>query len=90
MTIPPPCWTNAAHSNGVIVLGTLITEWDDGAQRCSEFLEDEHSYKTLANQLVDITEYYNFDGWLINIENPIQVCVTCMVYLLFILSSLLP
>ncbi|KAK3728462.1 hypothetical protein QZH41_002324 [Actinostola sp. cb2023] len=72
VTIPPPCWTNAAHNNGVLVLGTLITEWEDGAQICNEFLEDEHSFKALANQLVDITEYYNFDGWLINIENPIQ------------------
>ncbi|XP_031558651.1 cytosolic endo-beta-N-acetylglucosaminidase-like [Actinia tenebrosa] len=72
ITIPPPTWTNAAHTNGVLVLGTLITEWDDGAQRCSEFLEDEHSYKALAKQLVEIADYYKFDGWLINIENPIQ------------------
>lgn len=30
VTIPPPCWTNAAHRNGVKVLGTLITEWEPG------------------------------------------------------------
>lgn len=73
----------------MLVLGTLITEWDDGAQRCSEFLEDEHSYKAFANQLVDITEYYHFDGWLINIENPIQVCtiiVTILVYRIIIMN----
>ncbi|NXL89371.1 ENASE acetylglucosaminidase, partial [Alectura lathami] len=30
VTIPPVCWTNAAHRNGVPVLGTFITEWTDG------------------------------------------------------------
>ena len=73
VTIPPPSWTNAAHTNGVPVLGTLITEWEDGVQICSEFLQDRESFENLANQLVDIAEYYRFDGWLINIENPIQV-----------------
>ena len=73
VTIPPPCWTNAAHTHAVPVLGTLITEWDDGAKRCSKILEDKATYKHFANQLVDIAEYYKFDGWLVNIENPIQV-----------------
>ncbi|KAF9164402.1 hypothetical protein DFQ26_001494 [Actinomortierella ambigua] len=30
VTIPPPCWTNAAHRNGVKSLGTFITEWKPG------------------------------------------------------------
>ncbi|KAG0227957.1 hypothetical protein BGW41_003581 [Actinomortierella wolfii] len=30
VTIPPPCWTNAAHRNGVKCLGTFITEWLPG------------------------------------------------------------
>ena len=75
VTIPPPCWTNAAHTHGVPVLGTLITESDDGVTRCSKFLEDTTSWETLVNQLVDIAEYYGFDGWLLNIENPIQVLI---------------
>ncbi|XP_070581186.1 cytosolic endo-beta-N-acetylglucosaminidase-like isoform X2 [Ptychodera flava] len=54
------------------MLGTLITEWDDGKERCQQFLKDEASYKTLADKLVEITKYYNFDGWLINIENKIE------------------
>jgi len=73
VTIPPPCWTNSAHTHGVPVLGTLITESDDGVIRCSKILEDEASLETVVNQLVDIAEYYRFDGWLLNIENPIQV-----------------
>ncbi|EDO36828.1 predicted protein, partial [Nematostella vectensis] len=78
ITIPPPCWTNAAHTNSVPVLGTIITEWDDGAARCCEFLENEHSVHALADQLVKMADYYNFDGWLVNIENPIQVGVPCL------------
>ena len=55
------------------MLGTVITESEDGVTRCSKFLEDMALWKSLANQLVDIAEYYRFDGWLLNIENPIQV-----------------
>ena len=73
VTIPPPCWSNAAHTHGVPVLGTLITESEVGVKRCEKFLEKKASWETLANQLVDIAEYYRFDGWLINIENHIQV-----------------
>lgn len=72
VTIPPPCWTNAAHTHGVPVLGTVITENEDGIERCSKFLEDTESWQHLANQLINIAEYYKFDGWLMNIENPIQ------------------
>lgn len=27
LSIPPPCWTNAAHCNRRLSLGTMITEW---------------------------------------------------------------
>lgn len=27
LSLPPPCWTNAAHRNGRMSLGTMITEW---------------------------------------------------------------
>ncbi|KAL3876300.1 hypothetical protein ACJMK2_034164 [Sinanodonta woodiana] len=73
VTIPPPGWTNAAHKHGVCILGTVITEWDDGKKNCEIFLQTEESYKALANKLVQIAVYYQFDGWLINIENIIQV-----------------
>ena len=73
VTIPPPSWTNTAHKHGVQVLGTVITEWEDGAKRCSEMFSDQYSYQTIVNQLVQIAKYYGFDGWLVNIENPIQV-----------------
>ncbi|XP_062601437.1 cytosolic endo-beta-N-acetylglucosaminidase-like [Saccostrea cucullata] len=72
VTVPPVTWINAAHKHGVKVLGTFITEWDDGKLRSQKLLESEESFKRIANKLVEITKYYNFDGWLINIENVIQ------------------
>jgi mannosyl-glycoprotein endo-beta-N-acetylglucosaminidase len=55
----------------------MITEWEDGASRCAEIIKDQLSYRQVADQLVLIAKYYAFDGWLINIENPIQVSLTC-------------
>ncbi|KAM6175555.1 cytosolic endo-beta-N-acetylglucosaminidase [Erethizon dorsatum] len=74
VTIPPVGWTNAAHRHGVCVLGTFITEWSDGAKLCEAFLAgDSHSYQTVANQLVQIAQFFRFDGWLVNIENSLSV-----------------
>ncbi|XP_042247664.1 cytosolic endo-beta-N-acetylglucosaminidase isoform X1 [Thunnus maccoyii] len=73
VTIPPAVWTNAAHKHGVVVLGTFITEWTDGAVACEAFLKDEESYRAVADKLVQISHCYGFDGWLINIENLLSV-----------------
>ncbi|XP_064172057.1 cytosolic endo-beta-N-acetylglucosaminidase [Anguilla rostrata] len=72
VTIPPVVWTNAAHRHGVLVLGTFITEWTDGGKMCELFLAEEESYRTAADKLVQIAHCYGFDGWLINIENPLS------------------
>ncbi|KAM6904749.1 cytosolic endo-beta-N-acetylglucosaminidase [Xenentodon cancila] len=72
VTIPPAVWTDAAHKHGVVVLGTFITEWIDGATMCEAFLKDEESYRAVADKLVQISKYYGFDGWLINIENSLS------------------
>ncbi|KAM4717208.1 cytosolic endo-beta-N-acetylglucosaminidase isoform 2-T4 [Anableps anableps] len=72
VTVPPAVWTNAAHKHGVIVIGTFITEWTNGAAICEAFLKDEESYRAVADKLVQISQYYGFDGWLINIENALS------------------
>uniref|UniRef100_A0AAY4AVR5 Cytosolic endo-beta-N-acetylglucosaminidase n=2 Tax=Denticeps clupeoides TaxID=299321 RepID=A0AAY4AVR5_9TELE len=69
VTIPPVCWTNTAHKHGVLSLGTFITEWTDGAKMCEKFLADKESYCAVADKLVEMSDCYGFDGWLINIEN---------------------
>ncbi|POI21579.1 hypothetical protein CIB84_014673, partial [Bambusicola thoracicus] len=73
VTIPPVCWTNAAHRNGVPVLGTFITEWADGEKLCEAFLAGgEDAYRAVSHQLARIAQHYRFDGWLINIENTLS------------------
>eukprot|EP01006_Ploeotia_vitrea_P023028 TRINITY_DN55477_c0_g1_i1.p1 TRINITY_DN55477_c0_g1~~TRINITY_DN55477_c0_g1_i1.p1 ORF type:complete len:935 (-),score=56.18 TRINITY_DN55477_c0_g1_i1:28-2811(-) len=72
VTIPPPCWINVAHRHGTKMLGTLITEGDQGIQECQQFLSSNFACESVAHQLISIAQYYGFDGWLINIENPIH------------------
>ncbi|NXX10338.1 ENASE acetylglucosaminidase, partial [Podargus strigoides] len=73
VTIPPVCWTNAAHRNGVPVLGTFITEWTDGEKLCEAFLAGgEEAYGAVSQQLARIAQHYCFDGWLVNIENTLS------------------
>ncbi|XP_075998984.1 cytosolic endo-beta-N-acetylglucosaminidase [Genypterus blacodes] len=72
VTIPPAVWTNAAHKHAVVVLGTFITEWAEGAKVCEAFLAEEESYRVVADKLVQISLCYGFDGWLINIENSLS------------------
>ncbi|XP_044838526.1 cytosolic endo-beta-N-acetylglucosaminidase isoform X1 [Mauremys mutica] len=73
VTIPPVTWTNAAHRNGVSVLGTFITEWTSGGQLCEAFLAGEAAaYHAVAVQLGRIAHFYRFDGWLVNIENTLS------------------
>lgn len=72
VTIPPLMWINAAHKHGVKILGTLITENEDGKQLCNEILQDEVTLYSFAEKLFDICKHYGFDGYLLNIENRID------------------
>uniref|UniRef100_A0A8C6IPX1 Cytosolic endo-beta-N-acetylglucosaminidase n=1 Tax=Melopsittacus undulatus TaxID=13146 RepID=A0A8C6IPX1_MELUD len=73
VTIPPVCWTNAAHRNGVLVLGTFITEWTDGEKLCESFLAGgEEAFRAVSEQLARIAQHYRFDGWLVNMENTLS------------------
>ncbi|KAJ4970389.1 hypothetical protein NE237_003488 [Protea cynaroides] len=69
VTIPPPCWTNTAHTHGVKVLGTFITEWDEGKVVCNKLLSTKESSQMYAECLAELATTLGFDGWLINIEN---------------------
>uniref|UniRef100_A0A6A7FVT6 Cytosolic endo-beta-N-acetylglucosaminidase-like n=1 Tax=Hirondellea gigas TaxID=1518452 RepID=A0A6A7FVT6_9CRUS len=71
ITIPPPGWTAAAHANGVDMLGTLITENDEGVTLCSEIFSSLETVEKVVMQLTNITRIHKFQGWLINIENKV-------------------
>ncbi|XP_013781671.2 cytosolic endo-beta-N-acetylglucosaminidase-like [Limulus polyphemus] len=72
VTIPPLSWITVCHNNGVSVLGTVITEHEDGIKLCDEILESQNTLSLLVTSLVSIARDHEFDGWLINIENKIK------------------
>ncbi|CAG8525835.1 488_t:CDS:2 [Paraglomus occultum] len=83
ISVPPRQWTNAAHRNGVKVLGNFITEdlesfepdflllGPGDKQTFPELDEDQRRVfsRFFANKLIGLAEYYNFDGWFFNIES---------------------
>ena len=73
VTIPPPCWVNAGHRHGCPVYGTIITESDAGRELLEEMLSSRSKMERSVQQLVNIALYYRFDGWLVNVENEIDV-----------------
>lgn len=73
VTVPPPGWINAAHLHGVPVLGTFITEWEEGAAVCASLLRNEAIIERAAHQLTSIASHVGFDGWIVNIENEISL-----------------
>jgi endo-beta-N-acetylglucosaminidase D len=62
-----------ALTNYLIFSGTLITEWDDGKAIWDKLTADPAMLRQTALLLIQIAEHYGFDGWLINVENSIQV-----------------
>ncbi|XP_002520781.3 cytosolic endo-beta-N-acetylglucosaminidase 1 [Ricinus communis] len=68
VNLPPPCWTNTAHRHGVKVLGTFLTEWEEGRLACNKLLETEESARMYAERLAELAIALGFDGWLINME----------------------
>ncbi|CAJ0760474.1 24097_t:CDS:10, partial [Entrophospora sp. SA101] len=89
IAIPPSQWTNAAHRNGVKVLGTFLTEHENDLFENDLLVcgpnsnnysgggngsgnDDSNSRGIVstyfADKMVKMAEYYNFDGWFINIE----------------------
>ncbi|KAK8928238.1 hypothetical protein KSP39_PZI017503 [Platanthera zijinensis] len=68
VTLPPPGWTNAAHTHGVKVLGTFIAEWEKGSEICNSLLSTAESARTYAERLAELANMLGFDGWLLNME----------------------
>uniref|UniRef100_A0A1I7ZTW0 Mannosyl-glycoprotein endo-beta-N-acetylglucosaminidase n=1 Tax=Steinernema glaseri TaxID=37863 RepID=A0A1I7ZTW0_9BILA len=72
VTIPPIGWTNAAHKHDTQILGTFITEFDQGVEHCKKLLEDKQSVDRTVSKLVEAAKTFGFDGWLVNIENKVE------------------
>lgn len=70
--LPSAPWVNAAHRNGVQVIGSVFfapTAFGGNTATIQSFLEKDASGNFIsAHKLVEIATYYGFDGWLINQE----------------------
>lgn len=68
ITIPPLPWINAAHKNGVAILGTIIVECKKGSNIMDEILQSERYMHSIVEALVLVTKCCRFEGWLLNVE----------------------
>ena len=73
LIVPPSAdVTNAAHKNGVPVLGTVffpMTAHGGKIEWLDEFLaKDENENFPLVDKLIEVATTYGFDGWFINQE----------------------
>jgi mannosyl-glycoprotein endo-beta-N-acetylglucosaminidase len=55
------------------VLGTFITEWNAGKDACRKLFVNENTAERTASQLTSIAKFYGFEGWIINIENEVDL-----------------
>ena len=75
VSIPARPWVDAAHRNGVKILGTVFFAplvYGGSSDAVAEFLvRDADGAFPAADQLIAVAAYYGFDGWLINQETDI-------------------
>lgn len=72
ITIPTLQYLNAAHLNGVKVIGTFIVESNDGQNVLHEILKSREQAEKVADSLVEISKRLKFEGYLLNIEVPVN------------------
>ena len=72
IAIPMAAATNAAHKNGVLSIAEYFLPRNP--QYTEEWLQkDEYGNYPYADKLIEIMEYYGFDGYFINQEEAIPV-----------------
>ena len=103
VTIPPPNYINICHSFGTKCLGVLITEWEEGEKENILLIKGDVKNEDgkiinkgknyYADRLCEICKYYQFDGYLINIEakvNNVQGMLDWLSYLTKKLHEVVP
>lgn len=70
--LPSAPWANTAHKNGVEIMGNVFfapNAFGGSTATVLNFLEQDTNGDFLViPRMIDIMEYYNFDGWFINME----------------------
>lgn len=73
IAIPTPEHIDSAHKNGVKATGTIFIPWGDytyGSKFIDELVEQkEDGTFPAADKLIEIAQYYGFDGYIINQES---------------------
>ncbi len=79
IVMPSAPWVNAAHKNGVKVIGSVFfapTAWGGNSAVIDNFMEqDANGNFIAADKLIEIATYYGFDGWLFNQETSTTLAV---------------
>lgn len=70
VNMPNPGYTNAAHKNGVLSIGCIFLP-RTGLKHTVLLTQDEDGSFPYADKLIEMCEYYGFDGWFINQEEDI-------------------
>ncbi len=68
---PNPTIIDAAHRNGVKIFGNVFfppTAYGGQIQWVNDFLQKNGNTFPVADKLIQVAEYYGFDGWFINQE----------------------
>lgn len=70
LNIPNPTYTDAAHKNGVLSLaGIFFSNNDRGQQTYKQMIvKDEQGNYPVAEKLVEMANYFGYDGYFINQE----------------------
>lgn len=71
ISVPPREWIDSGHRRGVPVLGTVLTEGNNGTKEISRLVMDAKGMATIISRLVELCDVYGFDGYLLNFENSI-------------------
>ncbi|MDH3267516.1 MAG: T9SS type A sorting domain-containing protein [Ignavibacteria bacterium] len=68
---PNPTLVDAAHRNGVKILGNVFFPpivYGGQFQWVNDFLQKSGNTFPVADKLIEVAEYYGFDGWFLNQE----------------------
>jgi len=66
---PNPTVIDAAHRNGVIVLGNIFFPTGNHIQWVRDLVRQSGASFPVADKLIQVAQYYGFDGWFINQES---------------------
>lgn len=62
------------------MLGTFITEWDEGRAVCDILLSEKEIAHMYAERLAELAADLGFDGWLVS--NPlVPVCLISFIFM---------